>query len=157
MILVTFIRHQYSSETPTRLKLVHRSARRHSLFVEPCQGSMTGEVRWHPIALSELIPYLPLMSASPLSRRVARVSSFFHQLWAIAIFRSWRILSFYGAWATGVCFIHHCVWNVSLQPTLLTVYVIFTSVCAWPSYNCALSQAWYCLGLRHFLWHDHQF
>ncbi|KIM55380.1 hypothetical protein SCLCIDRAFT_134894 [Scleroderma citrinum Foug A] len=61
------------------------------------------------------------MSASPLSRRVARVSSFFHQLWAIAIFRSWRILSFYGAWATGVCFIHHCVWNVSLQPTLLTV------------------------------------
>lgn len=55
MILVMFIRHQYSYETPTRLKLVHRSARRHSLFVEPCQGSMTGE---HPRYRAGLHGYL---------------------------------------------------------------------------------------------------
>ena len=51
---------------------------------------------------------------------ISQVNGYSH-LWAIAIFRSWRILFFYGVWATGVCLIHHYVWNVALQSTLLTV------------------------------------
>ncbi|KAL4080124.1 Bestrophin, RFP-TM, chloride channel-domain-containing protein [Scleroderma yunnanense] len=49
------------------------------------------------------------------------MSIFGHRLLAITIFRSWRILFFYGVWATGVCLINNYVWSVALQSTLLTV------------------------------------
>ncbi|KAI6157318.1 UPF0187-domain-containing protein [Pisolithus tinctorius] len=53
--------------------------------------------------------------------RVARAYYFLHHLWAIAIFRSWRILFFFALWATAVCIVNYHVHSLALQPTLLTV------------------------------------
>ncbi|KAI6135868.1 UPF0187-domain-containing protein [Pisolithus croceorrhizus] len=53
--------------------------------------------------------------------RAGRALLFLHHLWAIAIFRSWRILIFYTLWATAVCIVNYHVHRVALQPTLLTV------------------------------------
>ncbi|KAI6044590.1 UPF0187-domain-containing protein [Pisolithus marmoratus] len=46
---------------------------------------------------------------------------FLHHLWTIAIFRSWRILIFFGLWSTAVCTVDYHVYSLALQPTLLTV------------------------------------
>ncbi|KAI6016769.1 UPF0187-domain-containing protein [Pisolithus marmoratus] len=47
-------------------------------------------------------------------------SSLYH-LWTTAIFRSWRILIFFGLWSTAVCTVDYHVHSLALQPTLLTV------------------------------------
>lgn len=98
------------------MKLVRQAA------IETCRRvAIPKEVRWNVITFSKLMPYLLLMLGFPLSHTGERVFSFVHDLWAITILRSWRILFFYGVWATGVCLIHRYVWNVALQSTLLTV------------------------------------
>ncbi|KAF9233565.1 Bestrophin, RFP-TM, chloride channel-domain-containing protein [Melanogaster broomeanus] len=42
-------------------------------------------------------------------------------LFKVAIFRSWRVLTFFGLWAATVCSIHEKVHSLAIQPTLLTV------------------------------------
>ncbi|OAX33196.1 hypothetical protein K503DRAFT_786669 [Rhizopogon vinicolor AM-OR11-026] len=49
-------------------------------------------------------------------------SSFAHAALATALFRCWHILIFFGAWSTVICVISHNVYNLALQPTLITVF-----------------------------------
>ncbi|KIJ15808.1 hypothetical protein PAXINDRAFT_99189 [Paxillus involutus ATCC 200175] len=52
---------------------------------------------------------------------LSSITCFLQSLLEVAIFRSWRILSFFGAWAAAVCLINDKVHSLALQPTLLTV------------------------------------
>ncbi|KAG6333100.1 hypothetical protein ID866_5991 [Astraeus odoratus] len=49
-------------------------------------------------------------------------ASFIHAILATAIFRCWHILLFFGAWSTMVCLIAQHNANITLQPTLITVF-----------------------------------
>ncbi|KAH7890269.1 Bestrophin, RFP-TM, chloride channel-domain-containing protein [Phlebopus sp. FC_14] len=69
-------------------------------------------------------------------------SSFLEHLLSIAIFRSWRLLTFFGVWSTAVCLISHNVHDLALQPTLLTVLgtvlgfvVSFRTTISYDRYN----------------------
>lgn len=49
-------------------------------------------------------------------------SLFGNALLAIALFRCWHILIFFGAWSTAICVINYNGHNLALQPTLITVF-----------------------------------
>ncbi|KAF9218873.1 UPF0187-domain-containing protein [Gyrodon lividus] len=70
------------------------------------------------------------------------ISSFLHRLLEVAIFRSWRILAFFGVWAAAVCLINEKVYSLAIQPTLLTVggtvlgfVVSFRTTTSYDRYN----------------------
>lgn len=56
------------------------------------------------------------------------LSSFFKAILATALFRCWRILAFFLAWATAVSLINHHGTSFTIQPTLLTVCVTKLSI-----------------------------
>ncbi|KAI0659116.1 UPF0187-domain-containing protein [Cubamyces menziesii] len=59
-------------------------------------------------------PFSPGRSGNGLSRFVSAVL-------ATAVIRCWPLLLFFSAWATAVSLISHNVYNLAIQPTLLTV------------------------------------
>ncbi|KIJ64013.1 hypothetical protein HYDPIDRAFT_112525 [Hydnomerulius pinastri MD-312] len=70
------------------------------------------------------------------------ISFFLQRLLGVAIFRSWRILTFFAAWATAVCLIDEKVHSLALQPTLLTVFgtvlgfvISFRTTTSYDRYN----------------------
>lgn len=68
--------------------------------------------------------YVPgLGVVDPFARRTSSLSSMLHAIMATAIFRCWHILMFFGAWSTAVSVLTHNVYDLSISPTLLTVYV----------------------------------
>ncbi len=60
-------------------------------------------------------------SVDPFSDPVKFFPSLTNALLATALFRCWHILVFFSAWATAVCIISNSVYDLSIQPTLLTV------------------------------------
>ena len=67
-------------------------------------------------------PFSPGRSGNGLSRFVSAVL-------ATAVIRCWPLLLFFSAWATAVSLISHNVYNLAIQPTLLTVEVSLSSDC----------------------------
>jgi putative membrane protein len=47
-----------------------------------------------------------------------------HAISATALFRCWHIIAFFSAWATAISVINHTVHRLTIETTLLTVYVI---------------------------------
>jgi putative membrane protein len=52
-------------------------------------------------------------------------STFVNALLATALFRCWHILIFFVMWSTMVCVVSSHVHSLAIQPTLITVYVVF--------------------------------
>jgi hypothetical protein len=66
--------------------------------------------------------YVPgLGVVDPFAVYTSSWKSMSNALLATALFRCWHILIFYACWATAISVISHNVYNLGIQPTLLTV------------------------------------
>jgi hypothetical protein len=59
----------------------------------------------------------------PFKHERGFTTTFWHAIFATALFRCWHILIFFGAWSTLVSVISHTTKDLAIASTLLTVFV----------------------------------
>lgn len=59
----------------------------------------------------------------PFNHERGFAATFWHAIFATALFRCWHILIFFGAWSTLVSVISHTTKSLAISSTLLTVFV----------------------------------
>jgi ion channel-forming bestrophin family protein len=68
--------------------------------------------------------YVPgLGVVDPFTTHASSLEGMANAILATALFRCWHILIFYTLWATAITLISKNVHDLSINPTLLTVYV----------------------------------
>jgi hypothetical protein len=90
-------------------------------------------------ASSEALTFVTLSTRD--AYHPTKIKATFYAVSATSLARCWHHILFFSVWATCISFINHSVKDVTIQPTLLTVYVLCRS-CTWVQSSHSFSIGW---------------